>query len=57
MNKVLIFAGATIVGVAGAYVPQLFGDTQLLSGWSILGSTIGGLVGIWLGYKLAKRIS
>ncbi len=57
MNKVLIFAGATIGGVAGAYVPQLFGDTQLLSGWSILGSTIGGLVGIWLGYKLAKRIS
>ncbi len=57
MYKLLVLTGATIGGIAGAYVPVLFGDNDLLSGWSILGSTVGGLVGIWLGYLLAKRLS
>jgi len=57
MYKLLVLTGATIGGIAGAYVPVLFGDNDLLSGWSILGSTVGGLVGIWLGYLLAKRIA
>lgn len=48
---------ATIGGVAGGYVPVLFGDTELLDGWSILGGLIGGLLGIWLGVKIAKRYS
>jgi hypothetical protein len=57
MYKLLVLTGATIGGIAGAYVPWIFGDTDLLSGWSILGSTVGGLVGIWLGYLVAKRIA
>lgn len=56
MLKLLILIGATIGGIAGAYIPSLWGDTDLFSGWSILFSTIGALVGIWLGYKLARRI-
>jgi len=56
MNKLLITIGAGIGGVAGAYLPFLWGDTDLFSGWGILTSTIGGLVGIWLGYKLAQRL-
>ncbi len=56
MYKVLVLTGATIGGIVGAYIPSLFGDTDLFSAWSILTSTIGGLVGIWLGYLLAKRI-
>lgn len=57
MYKLLILTGATIGGIAGAYLPVLWGDTDLFSGWSILCSTIGGLVGIWAGYKLAKRLA
>jgi len=57
MYKLLILIGATLGGIAGAYVPALWGDTDMFSGWSILCSTLGGLVGIWLGYKLAKRLS
>lgn len=57
MNKFLILTGATIGGIAGAYIPFLWGDTNFLSGWSILFGTIGGLVGIWLGYKLAQRLA
>lgn len=55
MNKLFITIGASLGGIAGAYVPTLFGDTDLFSGWGILGSTIGGVAGIWLGYKLAQR--
>ena len=56
MNKTLILTGATIGGIAGAYVPFLFGDNDIFSIWSILGGMVGGLVGIWLGYKLAQRL-
>ena len=54
--KQVILLFATIFGVAGAYVPMLFGDNNLLSGWSILGGLVGGIFGIWLGALIAKRI-
>jgi len=57
MYKLLITIGAAIGGIAGAYIPYLWGDTEFFGGWSILFSTIGGFVGIWLGYKVAKRLS
>lgn len=57
MYKLLIGFGALVGGIAGAYVPVLWGDNDLFSGMSILLSTVGGIVGIILGYKLAKRIS
>ena len=56
MNKLIITIGATIGGIAGGYLPTLFGDTDLLSGWSILFGTIGGILGIWLGYLVGQRI-
>lgn len=56
MNKTLILTGATIGGIAGAYIPTLFGDTDIFSLWSILGGMVGGFVGIWAGYKLAQRL-
>ncbi len=46
---------AAIGGAVGSYVPVLFGDTELLDGWSVLGGVIGGIIGIWLGAKLYKR--
>ena len=43
--------------VAGGSVPMLWGDNNMLDGWSLLGGLIGGIVGIWLGVKLARRFS
>ena len=56
MNKLLITLGAAAGGIGGAYIPFLWGDTDFFSGWGILTSTIGGLIGIYLGYKLAQRL-
>ncbi len=55
MNKSVLLLFATVFGVVGAYIPVLFGDNDMFSGWSILGSTIGGLFGIFLAVWLAKR--
>ncbi len=55
MNKKTILIGATIGGIVGGYIPTLFGDNSVFSGWSILGSMIGGLVGIWATVWISKR--
>lgn len=55
MNKKLILFFATVFGLVGAYVPMLWGDTNMLGGWSILMSVIGGFFGIWLGVVVSKR--
>ncbi len=53
MKATILFC-ATVFGAIGSYVPVLFGDNDLLSGWSILMGTVGGLFGIWVGVKLYK---
>lgn len=55
MDKKVILLVSIVFGAIGAYVPILLGDTDPLSGWSILGGLIGGLLGIWVGVKLSKR--
>jgi uncharacterized membrane protein YfcA len=57
MNKTVILFSATVFGLAGSYVPVLFGDNDFFSGWSILGSMIGGFFGIWVGAKVSKAMS
>ena len=57
MYKLLIGLGAFVGGIAGAYIPMLWGDTDLLSIMSILLGTVGAIAGIILGYMLAKRLS
>jgi hypothetical protein len=45
------FLGAGI----GGFIPALWG-AGLFSGWSILLSTVGGLGGIYIGYRINKAI-
>lgn len=56
MNKALMTTCIAIGGIAGGYVPVLFGDANLLDGWGILAGTIGSLVGIWLAVVINKRL-
>lgn len=55
MDKKIILLSASVFGIAGGYIPFLFGDKDLLDGWSILTGLIGGIVGIWLGAAASKR--
>jgi uncharacterized membrane protein YfcA len=56
MNKRIILLSVTIFSGLGSYIPYMFGDTNLLDGWGILGGFVGGIVGIWLGVVISKRI-
>lgn len=55
MNKKALLSFAMIFSIAGAYIPMLFGDTDVFSGWGIVGGFIGGIFGIWLGVIILKR--
>lgn len=50
MDKKIILLFAGLGGGIGGYVPTLFGASSF-GGWSILGSLVGGLVGIYLGVQ------
>jgi polyferredoxin len=54
-TKTLIWAGLFIGSSAGSFLPTLFGQ-GIFSGWSILWSTVGGILGIWVGYKLGEAL-
>jgi hypothetical protein len=55
MNKFIIGIGMFVGSKIGSYIPVLWGGS-LLSFTSILFSVIGGLVGIWLGYRVSKYL-
>lgn len=54
MNKKLIYFFMFVGSSVGGYVPVLWGD-DLFSMSSILWSTVGGFVGIYVGFKLGQR--
>jgi len=53
MNKTMMYLFISIGGGIGAYIPVLFGADGF-SVWSVVGSTIGGLAGIWAAYKISQ---
>lgn len=54
MNKSLLLFFATLGGLAGGYLPVFMGNDDM--GVSVLTGTVGGLLGIWLGVVVAKRL-
>jgi uncharacterized membrane protein YeaQ/YmgE (transglycosylase-associated protein family) len=57
MNKMMITIGMGVGSTVGAFLPQAWGDSNLLGGMSILLGLVGGIIGIWLGVKLSKMLS
>lgn len=51
MNKKVVMLGMVFGSTIGGYIPTFFGATAF-SLVSILGGAIGGVLGIWLSYKL-----
>lgn len=54
--KTLIFIGMFAGSIAGGYIPILWGE-DFFSFTSILTSSAGALIGIYLGYKLSNFLS
>lgn len=52
-RKALVLLGMTLGSFVGGYVPLIFG-ADLLSVSSIIGNAVGGLIGVWLAYKLTS---
>ena len=54
-RKILVMLGMVIGSLAGGYIPVLFG-AGLLSFTSVIGNGIGGILGIWISYKLTEGL-
>ncbi|HEY8994215.1 MAG TPA: hypothetical protein VIM71_06120 [Lacunisphaera sp.] len=54
MTKRCIFAGATILGYAGWYVGMLLLGLEFFG--CCVCSSIGSMVGVWAGWKVAQRL-
>jgi len=54
-TSLLIWTGAGIGSLVGSYLPALWGS-GLFSFSSIIFSTIGGLFGVYVGYKVSQNI-
>ena len=52
-KKTLIWVGLTVGSAIGGYLPALWGG-DLISFSSVVFSAVGGIVGIWLGYRFGE---
>jgi hypothetical protein len=55
MTKKWIMLGMIVGSVAGSYVPALWGSSAF-SPISFFFAGLGGLIGIWAGYKIAELL-
>jgi hypothetical protein len=54
-TKSLVWIGMIVGSVIGGYVPALWG-AGVFSFPGIIGNTVGGILGIFAGYKLSQMI-
>jgi hypothetical protein len=52
-SKALIWIGMFVGSAVGGYIPSLWGD-GFFTFSSVILTTVGGLLGIWAGYKLSN---
>jgi hypothetical protein len=55
MEKKLIYLGMFIGSTIGGFVPAIWGG-DLLSMSGLFFSLVGGILGIWVGYKIGQSI-
>lgn len=55
-TKTIVWISVLVFSIIGGYIPVIFGSS-LISTWSILGNGTGGLIGIWIGFKIGNAIN
>jgi len=56
VGKTLVYAGVAIGGLIGAYLPVVLVGASPLGLASLAGSVVGGIVGVWAGYRLYRYL-
>ncbi len=51
MGKGPTYTGGSVGGIVGSFVPGLWGAGEL-SMWSLLFFMVGGILGVWIAYRL-----
>ena len=54
MDKKSYYIGASVGGAIGGYLPMIFDHEGGFSVWSIIGSFVGGLAGIYVLYRFSR---
>ena len=50
-DKKMVMLGMTIGSMIGGFIPTLLG-ADIFSLWGVVGTLVGGLIGIWAGFSL-----
>jgi hypothetical protein len=56
MFKSLIGFGLFLGSTVGGFVPSAWGDNNFLSPAGIFLTLVGGVVGVWAGYRIAQNM-
>jgi uncharacterized membrane protein YeaQ/YmgE (transglycosylase-associated protein family) len=56
MFKSLIGFGFMLGSTVGGFVPSAWGDNNFFSPAGMLLSVVGGVVGIWAGYRISQNL-
>ena len=52
--KPMVWMGMMLGSTIGAYIPALWGDTNLFSFASLILGSVGAIAGIYIGFKLSQ---
>jgi hypothetical protein len=52
-SKKMIWIGMTVGSTLGGFIPALW-HAGMFSMWGIVMSTVGGIAGIWAGYRVGR---
>jgi len=56
VGKTLVYAGITIGGLIGAYLPVVLVNASALGLASLACSVVGSIIGLWAGYRLYQYL-
>lgn len=56
MAKMFTYGGVTLGGLLGGYLPVVLFHASSLGIASIVGGTVGGFLGLWVGYRAFRYL-